>query len=92
LTAEEKKNAIINFVNRASLVIIDLTKDKAIKRGFDPRKISKIEAGDRLTDGKIFWIKVCEKQQGEKSSKQFEFFEDVWHLGYFWPLYIRVTF
>jgi len=92
LTTEKRKDATTGFVNRAVLEIIDLAKDKAIKRGFDPRKISRVEAGDRLSDGTIFWIKVCEKQHAEKSSGQIEFFEDVWSRGYFWPLYIRVTF
>jgi len=88
----ERKNEITKFANRASFKIIDLAQKKAVKRGFGGRKISKIEAGDRIAGKDIFWVKICERQRTEKPSDRIEFFEDVWVDGYLWPFYIRVTF
>ncbi|MDD5555319.1 MAG: hypothetical protein WC410_02800 [Candidatus Paceibacterota bacterium] len=93
LNAEEKKKALSEFIVKASPEIIDAAKKQALKRGFNSEDISKIEAGDYVTGGVIFWVKVCERQRTtEEPSREIVFFEDVWISGYYWPLHIKVTF
>jgi len=90
---EERENAITSFVIDAQEQIIDLAKDKAVKRGFDPRKISKIEAGNRVKGLTVFWVKICERQR-EGSGEKIEFVDDVYDKDnkHFYRYYIRATF
>ena len=97
--SSRRKEEIEKFVTNASLIIVEYAEQEIKKRGLDPNKILKIEAGDHLDEKPrpiIFWVKVFERHPVEiplePTGEKIKLFEDIRNLGYCWPLHIRVTF
>jgi hypothetical protein len=93
LNIEERKNEITSLVNRSSSEIINLAADRAIEKGYDPKKISKIEAGGEITEKAVFLVKIYERQR-ESSGEKIEFVERIrdGDSKQLWDVYIKVTF
>ncbi|GMX58720.1 MAG: hypothetical protein MCSN_3740 [Candidatus Microsyncoccus archaeolyticus] len=88
----DPRKEISEFVIDACLEIIAVAQKECLEREINPINISKIEAGDYVSENRIFFIKLYENHRLTESYPPIKFSKEVAHKGHLKTIQIRIKF